>query len=125
MHDKLRLLTVIRLISCHLPDSPSPFKGSRCQSSSVVAAQVGVVQEVPHQPDLWDTEAVNDHELSVKTGVERLKVGRCRRPGNPEGAKSLMTKRADANQLEAHSQEDVIDWEKFHLREVLYKNLNS
>lgn len=83
-----------------------------------MAAQFGVVQEVPHEPDLWDTEAVDHHELLVETGVERLKMRRRRWPGNAEGPEALVARWFDTNQLEAHSQKDVVDGEQLHLEEA-------
>lgn len=91
MGDKHLLLTVVRLFSRRLSRPPLPLKGQGCRAGPVVAAQFGVMQEVPHEPDLRNTEAVNNHEFPVKTGVERLKVGRCRRSGNSEGPKALVT----------------------------------
>lgn len=77
------------------------------------------MQEVPHEPDLRDAEAVDDHELLVETWVECLKVGGRGRSGNPEGTKALMARGFYADQLEAHSQEDVVDREQLHLEEYL------
>lgn len=111
MRDKHLLLTVIRLFS-HLI---LPLKGPGCRAGPVVAAQFGVMQEVPHKPDLRNTEPVNHHEFPVKTGVKRLKVGCCRRSGNPEGPKALVACWFDADQLEAHAQEDIINGEQLHL----------
>lgn len=115
MRDKHLLLTVVRLLSRHL--ALPPFKGPGCQAGPVVAAHFGVMEEVPHEPDLWDAEAVDDHELPVEAGVERLEVGRRGRTGDAEGSKALMARRFDADQLEAHAQKDVVDWKQLHLEE--------
>lgn len=114
MREKHLLLTVVSLLSriSHLPPPP---EGPGCWAGPVVAAQFGVVQQVPHEPDLGHTEAVNNHEFPVETRVECLKVGRCRRSGNAKSPKALVAKRFNANQLEAHSQKDVIDGEQLHL----------
>lgn len=71
--DKDLLLTILSHVS-H-PALPLPFEGSGPQAGLVVAAQFLVMKEVPHEPDLRDAEAVDDHELLVETGVECLKVG--------------------------------------------------
>lgn len=115
MREEHLLLTVVRHLLPALAHPPLPLEGPGCRAGPVVAAQFGVVQEVPHEPDLRNTEAVDNHQFPVKTGVERLEVGRCRRPGDPEGAEALVARRFDADQLEAHSQEDVIDGEQLHL----------
>lgn len=112
MCDEHLLPTVVRLFSLH---SALPLKGPGCRAGPAVAAQFGVVQEVPHEPDLRNTEAVNNHELPVETGVERLKVRRCRRSGDSEGSKALVAGRFDTNQLETHSQKDIINGEQLHL----------
>lgn len=113
--DKDLLLTIL----CHVPHPalPPPFEGSGPQAGLVVAAQFLVMKEVPHEPDLRDAETVDDHELLVETGVECLKVGGRRRSGNPKGTKALMAGGFNADQLKAHSQEDVIDREQLHLEE--------
>lgn len=77
MCDKHMLLIVVRLLSHRRSQLPPPFKRPRHLAAPVVAAQLGVVEEVPHEPDLGNTEAVNDHEFSVETRVERLKVRSC------------------------------------------------
>lgn len=61
MCDKHLLLTVVLLYSCRYSHLILPLKGPGCRASPVVAAQLGVVQEVPHEPDLRNTEAVNNH----------------------------------------------------------------
>lgn len=86
MRDKHLLLTVVRLFSHFI----LPLKGPGCRAGPVVAAQFGVVQEVPHKPNLRNAEAVNDHEFPVKTGVECLKMGRCRWSWNSKGPKALV-----------------------------------
>lgn len=118
--DKDLLLAVVRrrnfcrrVFSCGHPVPPPERPGRR--PGPVVAAQLGVMQQVPHEPNLRDAEAVNDHEFSVETGVKRLKVRGSWRAGDPEGPESLVAQRLDANQLEAHSQKDVIDGEQLHL----------
>lgn len=58
---------------------------------------------------------MNDHEFSVETGVERLKIWGSRRAGDPKGPEPLVAQRLDADQLEAHSQKDVVDGEQLHL----------
>lgn len=88
MCDKHLLPTIVRLRLSH---SALPLEGPRCRAGLVVTAQFGVVQEVPHEPDLRNTEAVNDHQFPVETGVESLKVRRCRRSGDSEGPKALVT----------------------------------
>lgn len=115
MRDKHLLPTIVRLFSLCLSHSAPPLEGPGCRAGLVVAAQFGVVQEVPHEPDLRNTEAVNNHQFPVETGVERLKVGRCRRSGDSEGSKALVARRFDADQLEAHSQKDIINGVQLHL----------
>lgn len=88
MCDKHLLPTIVRLCLSH---SALPLEGPRCRAGLVVTAQFGVVQEVPHEPDLRNTEAVNDHQFPVETGVERLKVRSCRRSGDSKGPKALVT----------------------------------
>ena len=124
MRDKHLFLTVVRLFSFSFYHLVLPPKWPGCRAGPVVAAQLGVVQEVPHEPDLRNTEAVNNHEFPVKTRVKCLKVGRCRRTGNPEGTEALVTRWFDTDQLEAHSQKDIINGEQFHLevkRKCLHK----
>lgn len=73
------------------------------------------MQEVPHEPDLRNAEAVNNHELPVETRVERLQVRGGWRSGDSEGSEALVAQRFDANQLEAHSQKDIVNGEQLHL----------
>lgn len=117
MRDKHLLLAIVRLFSLRFHHPPSPLKGPRCRAGPVVAAQFRVMQEVPHEPDLRHTETVNNHELPVKTGVERLEVGRRGRSGDAKGSEALVAQRFDADQLEAHSKKDVVDGEQLHLEE--------
>lgn len=88
MRDKHLLLAVVRLLSPRFNHPPLPLKGPGRRAGPVVAAQFGVVQQIPHEPDLRNAEAVDHHELPVETGVERLKVGRRRRSGNAKRPKA-------------------------------------
>lgn len=115
MHHKHLPLTVVRLLFGPLFRLRPPFEGAGRQAAPFVAAQLGVMQKVPHEPDLRNGEAVNHHELFVEAGIERLKVRSSRRPGDSKSPKALVAIRFDADQLEAHSQEDVIDREQLHL----------
>lgn len=109
-HEHLPLTVVLLLLRLR---PPSERAGP--QAAPPVAAQLGVVQKVPHEPDLRNGEAVDHHQLFVEAGVERLEVRRRGRPRDPKGPKALVAIRFDADQLEAHSQEDVIDREQLHL----------
>lgn len=90
MWDKDLLLTVVRRrhFCGHYPLPPPEWPG--CRPGSVVAAQFGVMQQVPHEPNLRDTEAVNDHEFSVETGVEGLEVRGSWRARDPECPEPLV-----------------------------------
>lgn len=90
MCDQHLLLTIVHIFSLRFSHPPLPLEGPGRGAGPIVAAQLGVVQEVPHEPDLRNIEAVNNHELLVKTGVKRLQVGRCRGSGNSKGPKALV-----------------------------------
>lgn len=111
MPDKHVPLGVVRVPS----RSPPPDEGPGRGIGPAVAAESRVVQERPHEPDLGDAEAVDHHQLPVEAGVKGLQVGRRRRLRDPEGAEALVVGRFEAHQLEAHSQEDVIDGKQLHL----------
>lgn len=112
MCDEHLLLTIVQVPS----RAPPPFEGPGRGAGPVVAADLGVVQQVPHEPDLGDAEAVDHHELPVEAGVKGLKVRRCGRPGDAKGSKALVAPRFDADQLKTHSQENVIDGKQLHLQ---------
>lgn len=121
MRRKHSLPIVVRLLfRCPRWLVPPP-EGLRRHPGAVVAAQVRVVEEPEHEPDLWDAQAVDHHQLFVETRVKGLKVRSCRRSGDPEGPKALVTGRFDTNYLEAHSQEDVIYGKQLHLVEAKKK----
>lgn len=124
MRDKHLLPSVIHLLYLGFFYFLLPLKRPGCGAGPVVTAQFGVVQEVPHEPDLGDREAVNNHELSVKTGVKCLQMGRSRWSRDSKGPKALMTWWFNTDQLEAHSQKDIINGEQLHLQKVT-KTLSS
>lgn len=122
-HCLLTIICLLFLLLCCVPLCPgrashpaSPLKGPGCWGFPVVAGQFGVMQEVPHEPDLRDIEAVNNHEFAVETRIKCLKVGRGRGSVNPEGSETFMAQRFDTDQLKAHSQKDIINGEKLHLK---------
>lgn len=115
MRDEHLLPAIVRPARLSRGQPLPPLKGPGRGAGPAVAAQLGVVQEVPHEPDLRSAEAVDDHEFPVETRVERLEVGRGRRSRDSESSKALMARWFDAYQLKAHSQEDVVNGEQLHL----------
>ena len=67
-----------------------------------MAAEVGIVEEVPHEPDLGRSEAVDHHEVPVEAGVKGLEVGRGGRPGDAKRPEPLVGVGLDGDALETH-----------------------
>lgn len=127
MCHKHLLPTVVCFLSVPFSNSALPLKGPRCWAAPIVTAQVRVMQEVPHEPDLRNTKAVNNHKFPVETGIKCLKVRGGRWSRDSEGSKALVARGFDANQLEAHSKKDIINWEQLDLevKKKLLKELST
>lgn len=121
MRDEHLLLVIVCPLLCSHPSClHPPLKRPGCWTGRLTAAQTGIVQQVPHQPDLGNTETVNNHEFSVETGIKCLKVGRRRGPGDSKSAKALVSCWFYTNNLKAHPQKDIVNREQLHLRQKIY-----
>lgn len=118
LHKNLLQSIVLSLlwISCGSSSSLTPSEGPHWGVPPAVAAEVGIVEKVPHEPDLGHGEAVDHHEVSVEAGVKCLEVGSSGRPRDAERAEPLVSGGLDADALQAHAEEDIVDGEQLHLQ---------